>query len=322
MSVGLLDLIRTGGTLSLPLPTGESGYMSRECPDCTKVFKIMPGTGLQDTDSCYCPYCGRKADHSYFHTEDQIDYATDEVANAIGDEVFAYFDEIAQDFNQTTQRQNSLLSLSMKVSQTSSPTRYPSDPKLEEYVECSNCTLRYSVYGVYANCPDCARHNALQILEKNLDICLKLVDSANTSEQSLFDAAKQSALVRVVAALDGFGREVCRANAAKATDPSKAEKIGFQNLVRARSNVQKSFRFDIATALDSSDWEFALRCFQKRHVFEHKSGIVDEEYMSKAGDCRAILGRKLTVSEREIQRLVGIVRVLGKHIMEQMEGLE
>lgn len=322
MSGGLLDLIRTGGTLSLPLPTGESGYMSRECPDCTKVFKIMPGTGLQDTDSCYCPYCGRKADHSYFHTEDQIDYATDEVANAIGDEVFAYLDEMAQDFNRSTQRQNSLLSLSMKVSQSSSPTRYPSDPKLEEHIECSNCTLRYAVYGVYAYCPDCARHNALQILNKNLDICIKLLDSANASEQSLFDSAIQSVLARVVAASDGFGREVCRANATKSIYRGKLGKITFQNLVRAQESVKKYFDFDIAAALDSQDWEFALRCFQKRHVFEHKSGIVDEEYMSKAGDCRAILGRKLTVSEREIQRLVGIVRVLGKHIMEQMEGLE
>ena len=43
------------------------------------------------------------------------------------------------------------------------------EKQLETEVVCVNCTLRYSVYGVFAFCPDCGQHNSLQILDKNLD---------------------------------------------------------------------------------------------------------------------------------------------------------
>ena len=48
------------------------------------------------------------------------------------------------------------------------PIRYYSEETLETKVVCDECTLRYAIYGVFAFCPDCGKHNSLQILNKNL----------------------------------------------------------------------------------------------------------------------------------------------------------
>ena len=49
------------------------------------------------------------------------------------------------------------------------------EPQLETVVTCSDCTLRYSVYGVFGFCPDCRKHNSLEILNKNLDVVTKMI---------------------------------------------------------------------------------------------------------------------------------------------------
>ena len=77
----------------------------------------------------------------------------------------------------------------------------------------------------------------------------------------------------------------------------------------------------MATALTAQELEMAIRCFQKRHVLEHRSGVVDEEYKAKANDPKAIVGRKVGLSKDEVRRLIGVVRRLGAHVYSEMEKL-
>jgi hypothetical protein len=43
------------------------------------------------------------------------------------------------------------------------------DSERETALTCERCTLQYTIYGVFAFCPDCAAHNSLQILKKNFE---------------------------------------------------------------------------------------------------------------------------------------------------------
>lgn len=305
---------------NVPVPASRSGYTGRECPECRKFFKLVFGTGIKHSRQCYCPYCGHHQDHSYFHTKDQIDYVTSVAVNAVTREFNDSLQQMARDFNRSNRRSKGLLQLSMEVTSTPTNIRVPADPKLETYIECTNCTLKYAVYGVYAFCPDCARHNSVQILENNLAISSKLLDlSVATDDNALAKQLIGSALTDVVSSFDGFGREICRTYASKSSNSSEAEKIRFQNLPGAQNNILKCFGFDIATKLTSSDWEFAIRCFQKRHVLEHRSGVVDEDYTAKANDPKAVVGRKVSLSKSEVRRLIEVIRELGNHIYTKME---
>lgn len=218
-------------------------------------------------------------------------------------------------------RRDALVFAQPKVSGRRRRIRYPRERDLETYIKCTNCSLKYAVYGVYAFCPDCARHNAVQILESNLDISGKLLELPSNSDAALENTLVSKSLTDVVSSFDGFGREICRAFASKSSNSAQAEKISFQNLLGAQRNVQKYFGFDMATALTAQELEMAIRCFQKRHVLEHRSGVVDEEYKAKANDPKAIVGRKVGLSKDEVRRLIGVVRRLGAHVYSEMEKL-
>ena len=252
---------------NISLPSDTDGYTGRECPNCGNYFKIMLGTGLKDIGKCYCPYCGCHENHSSFHTAAQIEYAKSVVVDKVTRRVNSRLKKMARDFNSRNRHGRGLLSLSMDVKTSSVRIRYPTESELETNVECSSCTLKYAVYGVYGFCPDCGRHNVQQILHTNLEIAARMLELRDTVETSLGDTLIANALTSVVAAFDGFGREVSRAFASKSSSPSKAEEIRFQNLERVQTQVKALFGFNIASAIPSLDWETAKRCFQKRHLF-------------------------------------------------------
>lgn len=306
---------------NISLPSDADGYTGRECPNCGNYFKIMFGTGLKDIEKCYCPYCGGHEHQSQFHTAAQIEYAKSVVVNKVTRRVNSRLDNMARDFNRRNRHGRGLLKLSMDVKTSSVRIRYPTESELETNVLCSSCTLKYAVYGVYGFCPDCGRHNVQQFLHTNLQIATRMLELRETVETSLSDTLIANALTSVVAALDGFGREVCRAFASKSSNPPKAEEIRFQNLERVQTQVKALFGFDIASSIPSSYWETAKRCFQKRHLLEHKSGVVDEEYLAQSNDQSARLGRKIALTASEVEELISIVRRLGEHIFSEMENL-
>ena len=306
---------------NVPLPPSSDGYLGRQCSACDEYFKLMVGTGLQDNENCYCPYCGFHEHYSDFHTKSQIDYATSLVLDQFTADITADLNRIAHNFNRQFKRNQGLFSLSMEVKNSPTFIQYPADLKLETYIECPGCALKYAVYGVYAYCPDCGLHNAFQTLENNLDISRKLLELSSSAGTSLVDTLIGKALSDVVSSFDGFGREICLKYSSGSADPHQAERIRFQNLEGAQRNVIDCFGFDLAAQLNQDDWQLAIRCFQKRHLLEHRSGVVDKEYLAKVKDPSARVGRKVRLSENEVRQLITVVRSLGSRIFSEMEKL-
>jgi hypothetical protein len=113
------------------------------------------------------------------------------------------------------------------------------------------------------------------------------------------------ALENVVSTFDGFGRELCL---------QKAADIRFQNIAGARRRVQERLGFDFADSLSPDQWICACRVFQKRHLLAHKMGVIDEDYLQKANDPGAVLGRKIGVSHDEVNSAISIVEALGRRL--------
>jgi hypothetical protein len=189
------------------------------------------------------------------------------------------------------------------------PIRHYREKELETEVACDNCTLRYTIYGVFGWCPDCGIHNSLQILIKNLELAEKQLALAVSLGKELSDHLTGDALENIVSAFDGFGREICA---------KRASEIHFQNLEGARRRVQEAFGFDFADVLAPADWQNACRIFQKRHVLAHKMGVADEGYIQKANDPQAILGRKITISRDEVTAAINIIEALGRRLFDEV----
>ena len=311
-------LRQLGNQFSIPIPRDENGFLGRECPECERYFKITPGTGLTGENlPCNCPYCGHSASQDQFFTKAQVEYAKSVVINKVTGAVIK--DLKSLEFNHRPKGPLGI-GFSMKVEGRPRPIRHYSELELEEEIVCDHCTLRYTVYGTFAFCPDCGHHNSLQILEKNLAVARKQLDLATSVDGDLSTQLVADALENCVSAFDGFGREACRVSSSKVPDPTKATAITFQNLAGAQKNVLALFGVDIMAALSSTDWTFACRCFQKRHLLAHKMGIVDDAYIKATSDPHARVGHKVSIRTEEVVTLIDHIRSLGLHLTSELEN--
>ena len=318
----MTHLRRVGNSISIRIQPDEDGFTGRECPnsECEGYFKIEFGTGLEgESLPCHCPYCGHTAPHDHFWTKAQLEYAQSVAIRQVTD---AFRKDLKKlEFDHKPKGPFGIgSSLKVKPGRLP-PIRYYREKRLETEVVCSKCTLRYAVYGVFAFCPDCGLHNSLQILSKNLELVVKMLDMAVTAEEEVATHLIENALEDCVSAFDGFGREICRVHANRSVDPIKAEKVSFQNLDAANRNLSQLFSIDLAAELGGDDWIAAVRGFQKRHLLAHKMGVVDEEYVRKAADEEAVVGRKVTVGAEEVNELVAILDQLAQSVFADFERL-
>ena len=313
-------LRRLGNSTSISLPTDDNGLTGRECPQqqCEGYFKIKFGTGLEGENKCHCPYCGYAAEHSQFFTDEQVNYAKSVASRRV---VEAFTKDLKRLEFESKPRGSFGIGVSMKVKPgRPPPIRHYRERQLETEVVCNVCTLRYSVYGVFAFCPDCGHHNSLQILSKNLELVGKVLELSDEAEKPVAEKVVENALQDCISAFDGFGRELCRVHADQATNPAGARKTNFQNLDRARSNLLKMFGIDMSKHVTPDEWRAAGMAFQKRHLFAHKLGVVDQDYLKRTGDTRAILGRKIAIGVGEVQELARIVHTLARGLAATFQG--
>lgn len=299
------NLDNLGKQFSIPITPDDDGYLGRECPveDCLGYFKITPGTGVKGPAPCYCPYCGHKGESNTFFTQEQIEYAKSIVLRQVTDAI--HKDLKSLEFEH---KPHGLfgIGLSLKVQRSAPlPIRYYREKELETAITCDSCTLRYAIYGVFGWCPDCGVHNSLQILIKNLELARKELALATSAEADLANHLIGDALENAVSAFDGFGRELCQ---------RKSIEVRFQSLTAARRKVQDAFGFDFADTMRSGQWDAACRAFQKRHLLAHKMGVIDDDYIQKANDPGAILGRRIALSQEEVEVSIRIVETLGRRL--------
>lgn len=306
--------------IKVSLPIDKNGLISRECPDCKFLFKIKLGTGLKGSNlPCHCPYCGWTGDMSHFNTLDQIEYAKSVAYNQIIGALQRDIQEWGRELEVSTR--NSFIK--MKVDFNSSPhqIQYYQEKQLETYITCEVCTLEYAIYGVFAFCPDCGTHNSIQILYKNMELVQKEITFANTiDDKELSLHLIEDALENAVSAFDGFGRATSLACADNSSDANQAKDISFQNIFTARKRIKSLFGIDFASTINEIEWEAVIRCFQKRHLLAHKMGVIDEEYIEKAKDLKAILGRKIVISQDEVIELLRLLKIIGKDLYEKINS--
>lgn len=301
-------LRRMGNRISIPIKPDDDGFTGRECPesDCEGYFKVEFGTGLDGEDVLFhCPYCGHAAAHDQFWTKEQIEYAKSIAMRKVTDALHKDFKKMEFDLKPKGPFGIGA-SLTFKPGRPI-PVRYYREKKLETEVVCTNCTLRYSVYGVFAFCPDCGRHNSLEIFDKNIEAIKKMVDFAASAEKEIVKGLIENALEDCVSIFDGFGRELCRVHGKNSTNPTTAARISFQNLEGAKRSLQAAYGIDLSSGVTDDEWRSLVRGFQKRHLIAHRMGVVDQDYIAKATDGEAVVGRKIRINSGEVKELLQLV---------------
>ena len=308
-------LHRLGNSIQVQVPTDSDGYTGRACPkqDCKGYFKIMLGTGiLEEEVPCHCPYCGFSDSQNNFFTQQQIDYATSVAKKRI---LEAFRKDLKQlEFDHKPPKGSLGMSLSMKLKPGRSiPIRHFRESKLQTYVTCSNCTLKYAVYGIFAYCPDCGQHNSLQMFEANLDIIEKIINSSEYSNE-IAEKITEIALERCIAEFDGFGNNLLSVISTESKFNIPSLSINFQNISSCKEKIADSLNVDISQNIPPEQWSQLLVLFQKRHLLAHKSGVIDQHYITRSGDKNAVVGRKINVTMADVELVIRSLRIIARDL--------
>lgn len=282
---------------TLTLEPDEDGFTGRECPECEKYFKVKYGTGLPDSTDFHCPYCNHVASADEFFTKDQIEYINSVALREVSGMLLNGLKSVERKPDP-----NALFSIGISVKGDPTPLAYYTEKELEERVVCEKCTLEYTIYGIFGWCPDCGIHNSLQMLKNNFNVIKKTLDIAMKADGDVRSMLVNNALEDVVSAFDAFGRSLMEVSSGK---------VSFQNIQAARDRIEKTVGVNIASGLDEGQWKHVCAQFQKRHLLAHKMGVMDEEYVKKAGCNPELVGRKVDISPNDVESLISCLTVVA-----------
>jgi len=303
--------------ISVTFPTDELGLTGRGCPNCKGYFKVKFGTGMP-TSECICPYCGEKADHDQFFTEAQIEYAKSVAVREVLRPELKKLERSFKELERSTR--GGIIQFKVRTSRFNFPLKYYQEMELETHVTCDHCGLEFAIYGVFANCPDCAHLNALVVFNKSIEVAkkrLKLIDSINQKDKSLREAILEDSLSGGISSFDAFGK------ALRLNYPDKLPKRPrnlFQNIIVLSEGLHKLCGVSLPSLIGKNEYEFLLKYFQVRHIYEHNMGVVDDDFVRKIPTLKHLKGKKYPLERDEIEKFLDELKNAGDKLMKFLDG--
>ncbi len=294
------------------LTPDENGFIGRECPKCNMYFKVKPGTGLPINHQI-CPYCSYQGLGKEFYTKDQIEYAKELALQEI-------MDPLLKTLNGLEKRTKGEF-IEIKVRTSGIPiqiTKYQ-EKILETDVTCDNCGLIFSIYGVFSNCPDCGKLNYVSIFNCSLESSKKMIKLSNEIETDLKEELLKGALTGAISSFDSIGKELKRRYPERI---QTKKKNFFQNYLELQKVLQNTFNKDVNNFLNHDDSEFIFKMFQVRHIYEHNSGIIDDDFIKAIPTYSNAQGRKYQLTDEEIDVFIIKLQQLANMIFTELKEVK
>ena len=284
------------------------GMFGRRCPKCQSYFR---------TDACpgdhFCPYCGHSGKSTHFLTSNQLKYI-EKFCNSFieahdGDrDVILDLDNLAKELPENK------------------PQWLYSEEMQQNSYRCAHCKTKYDILGEYGLCPQCGRPNLAAVFTARLDALEKEFQEA---EATLTDRHEREVewekLTRCVSEFESMANQL-RSYLLRypATPERKAalRPLAFQNILKANDALRDWYGFEILERVSDVDRRFLHIMFNRRHVFTHNAGRVDQEYLDNTGDNTVRLNEVLRVRSKEIRRLIPLVRDCGIRLICSYESIE
>lgn len=323
--------LEKGLTVSIPIASDEKGYVDKECPreDCMFVFKVSDEdwANIFKDEAVYCPLCREEAPSDHWWTTEQLEQARKQT-RAIGlseiqNRVSTALHKSAKAFNRKQPR-NAFVNISMSVSSRKArvPVAVPlaACEEMEQEIQCSECSARFAVIGAAYFCPACG-HNSV---ERTFDDSLRKVEGKLNNietirnallEEGLKDEAETTCRSLVESCMSdcvvAFQRLAEQLYISLPASPKMPPKNVFQRLSQGSDLWRTAIGKGYEDWLTKDELEDMNLLFQRRHLLAHTEGIVDQDYFTRSGDKSYKLGQRIVVREKDVKRLLYLVRNLA-----------
>ena len=196
------------------------------------------------------------------------------------------------------------------------PEFYFAEESQQNKFRCERCGAVNDVIGRYAYCSVCAERNDLTEAKKRIEEIRESIrnggdlPTAIRSSISVFDSFVNQAVAE-------FLKFVPMTKRRRAMLEGKS----FHNFSDVSENMKVALDIDIGSGLKESDVELLVRFFHRRHVHEHRSGIVDQKYIDDSGDDTVRLRQELRENMGEVHKLLSLLTRVLSNLHEQFKEI-
>lgn len=262
----------------IPVMIGSDseGHFGHECDACGSYWRSQGAGTLWPLT---CPYCGVQGGGHQFLTQGQLNYVRAFCGlfrQALSHEKDGQFtidmDKVADDVRKGGER----------------PSFYYVEETQQNKFTCNACGAFNDILGRYGYCSSCGTRNELQEFRREIERIRQQAKSGGPFENCVRDT---------VSAFDAIARNLTKQLLRRVPlvmrRKAPLEDATFQNLKRRVEDLDVAFGISLLQELSSSEIDFAIRAFHRRHVYEHNGGEVDEKYLADSGDTSVRLKQML-----------------------------
>lgn len=262
----------------------STGHFGHQCPKCHGYWRSGPWPNL-------CPYCGIQAEPFDFLSEAQHKYLRhycDVLDRAIqGDdgEVSIDMDSVAEAAGKEGEK----------------PAFFVSEQSQQRKFKCSACDEFNDILGRFGYCSACGTRNDATEFENNIVATIR--DQLNNGASP--DDSLRNSISSFDSVVAQFAKELVRSVPMSRRRVARLEGQRFHNPAELRKVMRDWFDIDIATGVLDAEWNFIVRMFHRRHVYEHNGGEVDQKYLDDSGDTSVKLKQHIHETREAVHDLLG-----------------
>jgi len=314
----VLDFVPMGGIgQSIPYPqpsipayliSDREGLFGQECPSCNSYFRSDCIGG-----DISCPYCLHIEKGTEFLTENQKHFIT----------IFCNTFIKAHQNSETIE-----VDLDSLISglPNNKPRWVYSEERQQSKFNCYSCKATYDILGDYGVCPCCGSANYREVINSKLDSLEQAFNNADNNIQDRHDREVEwEKLTRCVSEFEALANSVKRSLLQFPTAPKRRKdlsQLSFQNIINAAKRLKEWYEIDIMKGIKEDDKTFLDKMFNRRHVFTHNAGKVDQEYIDNTGDTTVKVNMNIRFKSSEIKRLIPLIRACSTNLMNDFSAIE
>lgn len=310
--LGVLPMGGIGSKLSIPensIPawviSDKESMFGRKCSQCNSYFRTS-----SCGDNMFCPYCG--------HFGSNVSYTTDNQYKFIE----AYCNAYIEAYNGDKDVIIDLNNISDQLPDNKPQWVYSEQRQQNRYA-CSKCKVIYDMLGYYGACPRCNNLNFLEVIEgKFNDLEQQFKEAHEKTEGRHEREVEWEKLMRCVSEFEAMANDLKKYLVSFPAIPKRKvdlQQLSFQKLLNANECFNNWYGFEILKEISPTDRKFMNVMFNRRHIFTHNAGKVDQEYLDNTNDSTVRLNQVIRFKSKEIKRLIPLLRRAAVNLIEGFE---
>jgi hypothetical protein len=268
--------------------------IDRQCPTekCGLLFKVNfdDWKNIVKDDECFCPACRNNSPSSNYLPISQRTTLVKNVRKSIMD------------------NWNHNLPMSQGLQAVNATEEF------EVSIQCEKCNVRFSVLGAAYFCPCCGYNSIERTATNAVDKLIFTAQHIDAIQKSLGDSHTKDDATSITKRIIESAVSACVGTLQSFSETKYNHLSTIPAPANIFQNVDRSNKLWIALKgqgyeqwLMPNEIQQLLLFTQRRHLLEHKGGIVDAKYLTVTNDSSYVVGDRLVIHENDVISLGNII---------------